>query len=48
VIVDWELAGYTLRGMLLEAEDEDHRRELLRQLTPTPPTIIVPSWRAAS
>jgi hypothetical protein len=48
VIADWNLAAFTLRGHLLEAEDAEHRRELLRRLTPVPPTIVVSCRRAAA
>lgn len=30
VIVDWEIAPFGLNGLLLKAEDEDHREELQR------------------
>ena len=45
VIADWDMAAYDLRGLILEAEDDAHRRDLARRLTPTPPRIVVPSHR---
>jgi len=41
VIADWDLAAFDLRGLILEAEDEPHRLDLVRRLTPRPPTVVV-------
>ncbi len=48
VIADWDLAAFALRGLLLEAEDDAHRRDLIRRLTPLPPTVVVSGRRAAA
>lgn len=48
VIVDWEKAAYELRGLLLVAEDEGHRRELSRRLRLPPPAVTVTERRAAA
>ena len=48
VVVDWSMAPFALGGLLLEAEDAEHRRDLLRRLTPTPPTIVISNRRAAA
>ena len=48
VVADWEMAAYTLRGLILEAEDDAHRRDLARRLTPTLPTIVVATRRAVA
>lgn len=48
VIVDWEMAAFDLRGLILEAEDETHRRDLVRRLTPRPPTVVVAQRRVAA
>jgi hypothetical protein len=45
VLADWEMAAYALRGLILEAEDAAHRRDLERRLTPIAPRIVVASHR---
>ena len=48
VIADWDLAAFDLRGLILEAEDDTHRRDLVRRLTPRPPTVVVAERRVAA
>lgn len=48
VVADWEHAAYALRGLLLSAEDEPHRRELQQRLGVMQPTIIAADRRAAA
>jgi hypothetical protein len=48
VIADCDLAAMALRGLILEAEDEPHRRALLTRLTVPPPTIVLSRRRAAA
>ena len=48
VVADWEIAGVALRGMILEAKNDAHRRELVSKLTAAPPTIVVSSRRLAA
>ena len=39
------MEGKNLRGLILEAEDDAHRRDLAGRLTPRAPTIVVASHR---
>ena len=48
VIADWEKAAYALRGLLLAAEDESHRRELLQRLRLAAPVITINQRRVAA
>lgn len=48
VLVDWEMAAYTLSGLILEAEDETHRDEITRRLTPVSPTIVISFRKVAA
>jgi hypothetical protein len=41
VIVDTDLAGLRLAGLIIEAEDSDHARDLRKMLRVPPPTITV-------
>lgn len=48
VISDWNLATLALRDLVLEAEDAAHDQELVRRLTPVPPTILIVDRRLSA